>query len=205
MAKSDKFIFTFPVAEFGYAHLRTPDTKFNADGGDYKLDFFLDPEAAREAVAQIEADPRAVVKGKKSKVKATKVDGTIKFRSKQKAVVRNKAGEQFDVKPRLFYIVDGQTVPYPEDKPAPYAGSRGEVEVEIVPFEGFGGGLSLRLRAVRLHEIVEGASTGQAAGNWGDVPEGVSTGVSQAPERPTSDGSDDDDDGDDDDSLDDRW
>lgn len=204
MAKSEKFIVTSPVAEFGYAHLRTPDTKFDADGA-YKLDFFLSPEDAKAFCEVIEADPRASVNGKKSKVKATKVDGLIKFRTKQKAIVRNKKGEAFDVKPRLFYIVDGQTAPYPEEKGAPFAGSKGEVEVEVVPFEGFGGGLSLRIRAVRLHEIVEGSSA-SSTGNWGEVAEGYTAGVSSAPERGESSGGDDDgDDSSDDDELDERW
>lgn len=204
MASKDKFIVTSPVAEFGYAHLRTPDTKFNPEG-DYKLDFFLSPEDAKAFVERIEKDPRAVVNGKKAKVKATKVDGLIKFKSKQHAVVKNKKGETFDVKPRLFYIVDGKTTPYPETAAAPFAGSRGEVEVEVVPFEGFGGGLTLRVRAVRLHEVVEGATSG-AAGDWDEIPEGFTSGVKEAPVKEGNEFANDED-GDDEDSeeLDERW
>lgn len=171
MAKQDKFIVTTPVVELGYGYLRTPDTKFNPDG-DYKQDFFMSPEQAKEFVALVESDPRAKVKGKAARLKFTKVDGTMKFKTKQHAKVKSKAGEVFDVKPRLYYIVDGKTVEYPEDSPMPYSGTKAEVEVEVVPFEGFGGGLSLRLRAIRLLEIVEGT---KKSGNWADVGEGYTS------------------------------
>lgn len=174
MAKANKFIVTSPVARFGYAYLAFPDTNFNPEG-DYKVDFYLSVEDAKSFCERIESDPRAVVKGKKSKVKFTKVDGQIKFRAKQHAQVKNKSGETFEVKPKLFYIKDGKTAEYPEDAPAPYMGSSGEVEVEVVPYEGFGGGLTLRLRAVRLHEIVEGTKGGK--GSWSDVDEGQSTSI----------------------------
>lgn len=200
MAKQPKFIVTSPVAEFGYAYLRTPDTQFNPEG-DYKVDFYLDPEKATEFCKMIESDPRAVVKGKRSRVKATKVDGKIKFRSKQHALVKNGKGETFEVKPQVFHIVDGKTEPYPEDAPPPFMGSTGEVEVEVVPYEGFGGGLTLRLRAVRLHEVVSGASGGSRS--WSDVAEGY---TSSSVERDTSDNAEvgDEEDEGDDDSLD-RW
>lgn len=168
MAKSEKFIVTTPIVELGYGYLRTPDTKFDTDGH-YKLDFFMSPAQAKAFVANIESDPRAVVKGKKAKVKFTKVDGTMKFRTKQAAVVKSKSGEVFNIKPRLYYIVDGQTVPYPEDAPLPFSGTTAEIEVEVVPFEGFGGGLTLRLRAVRLHKIV--TATPKASGDWAEVDE----------------------------------
>lgn len=175
MAKNDKFIVTTPIVELGYGYLRTPDTKFDTKGS-YKQDFFMSPADAKNFVAQIESDPRAVVKGKKAKVKFTKVDGTMKFRSKQNAEVKSKdTGEVFNIKPRLYYIVDGKTIEYPEDSPIPFSGSTGEIEVEVVPFEGFGGGLSLRLRAIRLHKIVTG--TPKASGDWAEVSEDFVSGV----------------------------
>lgn len=203
MAKKDKFIVTTPIVELGYGYLRTPDTKFNPDG-DYKQDFFMSPEAAREFCARIESDSRAVTqKGKKAKLKGTKVDGLIKFKTKQHAEIKTKSGEAFEVKPRLYYIVDGKTVEYPEDSPLPWVGSTGEVELEVVPFDGFGGGLTLRLRAIRLHEIVEGKAK---SGAWADTEEGYS---SSSKERPVSEGSEDEPEfeeaEEDDDEEEDRW
>lgn len=177
MSKQLKFIVTTPVAEIGYAWLRKPDTAFNKEG-DYKADFFLTPEEAKEFCRMVESDPRAMVKGRAAKLKGTKVDGMIKFKSKQHATIKvKKAGveEVVHIQPKLFYIVDGETVPYPDDAPAPFGGSKGEIEVEVIPFEGFGGGLSLRLRAIRLHEVV-GGSTGGSAGAWADTPEGYTSG-----------------------------
>ena len=204
MAKADKFIVTTPVVELGYAWLRVPDTAFNKDG-DYKADFFMTPEQAKEFCAMVESDPRALVKGKKARLKGTKVDGQIKFKSKQhaKITIKNNGKEEvIDMKPRLFYIVDGKTVEYPESEPAPFAGSKAELELEVVPFDGFGGGLSLRLRAMRLHEIVAGSTGG--GNTWGDVEEGTSTGIRQRSESDNKEYSTDDaDDSDDDDDS--RW
>lgn len=208
MAKADKFIVTTPVVEIGYAWLRTPDTKFNT-GGDYKCDFFMEPDAAKEFCARVESDPRALVKGKKAKLKGTKVDGQIKFKTKQHATItfkKNGKEETVDMKPKLLHIVDGKTVPYPDDAPTPFAGSKGELEVEVVPFEGFGGGLTMRIRAIRLHEIVGGST---ASGSWSDVEDGYSTGSKQYEGASDDDDDDSDDDSDaaddGDDSDDDRW
>lgn len=167
MAKKERFIITTPVATLGYGHLYNPDTKFNKDG-DYKQDFFLSEEAAKKFCLSVSKDPRA----KGAKLKYTKVDGTFKFKTKQHAKVKAKDGEVFDMKPKLYYIVDGKTVEYPATLPAPWSGSTGELELEVVPFDGFGGGLTMRLRAIRLHTIVEGT---KSAGNWGDVEEGYTS------------------------------
>lgn len=183
MAKQERWIVTTPPVELGYGYLRTADTKFNPEG-DYKQDFFMTPEAAKAFVGAIESDPRAKVKGKAAKVKFTKVDGQLKFKTKQHAIIKTKKGETFEVKPRLYYIVDGKTVEYPEDAPTPYSGTKAEIELEVVPFEGFGGGLTLRLRALRLLEIVEGGS--KTSGNWGEVSEGYTSSAIARPEPGTT-------------------
>lgn len=202
MAKKDKFIVTTPTAELGYGYLRFPDTKFNPDG-DYKQDFFLSPVDAKAFCEMIEGDPRATAKGKKVKVKPTKVDGNFKFKTKQHAKVKS-GDEVFEVKPRLYYVVDGKTVEYPEDAPTPYAGSKGQLEVEVVPFEGFGGGISLRLRAVRLTEIVEGAK-GSGVGNWDEVEEGYTSRAIAKPVAPSDEDDSVNDIEDDDDGEEERW
>lgn len=164
MAKKQRWIVTSPIATLGYGYLRMPDTKYNKDG-DFKLDFFLSPDDAKKFCTEINKDPRA----NGQKVKFTKVDGTYKFRSKQHAKVQDpKTKEVYDMKPRLLYIVDGKTVDYPEDLPTPWSGSKGEVELEVVPFDTFGGGLTFRLRAIRLHSIIEG---NKPSGNWAEVDE----------------------------------
>lgn len=168
MAKKQRWIVTTPVVSIGYNHLRVPDTRFNADG-DYKCDFFMTEEQAKAFCTGINKDPRA--QGKK--LKYTKVDGTFKFKTKQGATVKDKkTGEVYDMKPRLFYILNGETTKYPEDAASPWSGSTAEVEVEIVPYDTFGGGLTMRPRAVRLHTIVEGT---KPTGNWADVDDGYSS------------------------------
>lgn len=181
MAKKEKWIVTTPKAILGYGHLRFPDTKFNPEG-DYKQDFFLTPEAAKAFCLSIEDDPRAMVKGKKAKLKPTKVDGLFKFKTKQHAKVKS-GDEVFEVKPRLYYVVDGKTTDYPEDAATPYSGSEGQLELEVVPFEGFGGGLSFRLRAIRLTAIVEGKKGG--TGSWDEVEEGYTSPAVARPVAPS--------------------
>lgn len=205
MAKADRFIVTTPVVELGYCYLRKPDTQFNKEG-DYKADILMTPEQAKEFCARVESDARATVKGKKARLKPTKVDGQIKFKTKQHAIIKLKSGDTTEVKPRLYHIVDGKTVEYPEDAPAPFAGSKGEVEVEVVPFEGFGGGLTLRLRAIRFHEIVGGSTGG--TGDWAEVDDGYTSGVRKYEKAEGEDSEDDSDSSDVEDNSDDeddRW
>lgn len=167
MAKKQRWIVTTPVVTIGYNHLRTPDTKFDAEG-DYKCDFFMDEAQAKAFCTAINKDARAGGK----KVKYTKVDGQFKFKTKQSAIIRDKkSGEEYDMKPRLNYIVAGKTVEYPETSPSPWSGSRAEIELEVVPYDTFGGGLTLRVRALRLHSIVEG----KPQGNWAEVDEDYSS------------------------------
>ena len=187
MAKQERWVVTTPVVELGYGYLRTPDFKFNPDG-DFKQDFYMSPDQAKAFCGSIESDPRAKVKGKAAKLKFTKEDGTIKFKTKQHAKVKNKAGETFEMKPSLYYIVGGKTVEYPDDAPMPYRGTKAEVEVEVIPFEGFGGGLTLRLRALRLLEIVEGGA--KTSGNWGEVSEGYTSTAVARPDPGTTGESD---------------
>lgn len=203
MAKQEKWIVTTPKVELGYGYLRTPDTKFNPDG-DYKQDFFMTSEQAKKFCEAIESDPRATVKGKKAKVKFTKVDGLFKFKTKQHAKFTYK-GEEISVQPRVFYVVDGKTAEYPADAPIPYAGSEAQIEVEVIPFEGFGGGLSFRLRAVRLTKIVEGKKSG-STGDWDEVPEGyTSEAIAKPFAEDTEVPSDDDEIEEDDDGGEERW
>lgn len=167
MAKKQRWIVTTPAVQIGYNHLRTPDTRFNSEG-DYKVDFFMTEEQAKKFCTEINKDARA--QGKK--VKYTKVDGTFKFKTKQAATVKDKkTGEEYDMKPRLFHIVSGKTEKYPEDAAQPWSGSVAEIEVEIVAYDTFGGGLTMRPRALRFHSIVEGTT----GGNWAEVDEDAST------------------------------
>ena len=171
MAKQDKFIIKTPVVELAWPYLRQPDTQFDAIGH-YKCDFLMTPEQANDFVQKIFEDPRSISKGKPSKPKGTKSEDKIKFRTKQKAKISyQKDGQtiETDMAPKLYYIVDGKTLPYPDDSPSPYSGSTGELEIEVAPFDGFGGGVTLRLRSVRLHDVV--SSSGGSGGGWDDVSE----------------------------------
>jgi len=189
MAKSNKWIVYTPVVELGYCWLHKPDDKF----GDptYKAEFFLSPEQAKKFAEMLENDPRAVLDKKKLKLKGNSVDGKVKFRAKQAASISFKdknTGEvqTSEMKPKILMLKDGETIDY--EGGYPKAGSTGEFELEVVPYSGFGGGLGLRLRGVRLHDVVEGASGESQA--WGEAAfEGEEIVVTEH----STDGDDDDD------------
>lgn len=166
--KKELWIVYTPVVELGYCWLQKPDTKF----GDpvYKAEFLLTPEQAKQFAKVIESDPRATFKGKARQLKGTKVDGKVKFRAKQAAQIKwidKKTGEAQvkDVKPKLLRLVDGATVDY--EGGYPKEGSTGEFEFEVVPYDQMGGGISLRLRGVRLHDVIEG-SADDGNDKWGE-------------------------------------
>lgn len=169
MAKSDKWIVYTPVVELGYCWLFKPDDKFGDPS--YKAEFFLTPEQAKKFADLLENDPRATVDKKKLKLKGNAVDGKIKFRAKQAATItfKDKATNEVQtvsLKPKILTIQDGATVDY--EGGYPKAGSTGEFELEVVPYTGFGGGLGLRLRGVRLATVIEGAS-GEEQAAWGEA------------------------------------
>ena len=161
----DKLIVKTPVVQLSWPYLRTPDTQFDAVGH-YKCDFLMTPEQAEEFISQCSA---FTVKGKPAKPKSTRSDDLIKFRTKQKAQITYEKDNRTittDMAPTLYYLVDGKPTKYPEDSPAPFSGSTGKLEIEVVPYDGFGGGVTLRLRSVLLHDIVGPSNSGESG--WGD-------------------------------------
>lgn len=168
MAKKEKWIVYTPLVELSYCWIMMPDSKF----GDptYKAEFLLTPEQAKQFASNLEGDPRAAIDGKKMKLKGTQVDGKIKFRAKQARTLtwKDKAtGETQtkDIQPKVLQLVDGETIDYKGGYPMP--GSTGEFELEVVPYTQMGGGLSLRLRGVRLHDVIEGAKS-DGGDSWGE-------------------------------------
>jgi hypothetical protein len=162
---TEKFIVKTPVVQLSWPYLRQPDTQFDSIGH-YKCDFLMTPEQAEEFVSQCSV---FTVKGKPAKPKSTRSDDMVKFRTKQKAQItyeKNGVSKTVDMAPSLYYIVDGKPEKYPDDAPSPYSGSTGKLEIEVTPYEGFGGGVTLRLRSVLLHDIVT-PSSGSGSG-WDD-------------------------------------
>lgn len=179
-----------PVGAAKFAWLTKADTKFNADG-EYRTELLLEPAEAQELIeaidAAIEAQKEKVIedlkaKGKKGKALKIKMSnapykddtdadgeetGLISFKFKMKAKVTSKKGDIIEMKPAIF---DASNKPI---KGVPvFSGSQIQVAYEIFPYYTAmaGCGVSLRLKAVRVVELVSANQDG--SGYFGDAVEG---------------------------------
>jgi len=205
MSKKTRKTYTTPVGAAKFAWLTKPDTKFNADG-EYRTELLLEPADAEgliEAIdVAIEAQKEKVVedlkaKGKKGKALDIKMSakpykddedadgndtGLISFRFKMKAKVTSKKGDVITMSPAIF---DSQNKPM-KNTPI-FSGSTIQVAYELFPYYTAmaGCGVSLRLKAVRVIELV---STNQdGSGYFGDAAEGGYEYEEQAQAAATSD------------------
>lgn len=161
-----------------YPYLTKPDTKFNADG-EYKVKLRLNPDSMiRDVQGREIADVqtflddmmlKAVEKAKqenKGRIKEGDppyiIDdetGDLLVNFKLKAQVRTKEGSTFSQKPALF---DAKGKPITPE--SIWGGSKIKVSFEVVPYYTriVGAGVTLRLRAVQVLELVTGGSGGSA-------------------------------------------
>ena len=161
-----------------YPYLTAPDTKFNADG-EYKVKLRLNPDSMiRDVQGREIADVqtflddmmlKALEKAKaenKGRIKEGDppyiIDdetGDLLVNFKLKAVVRTKEGSTFSQKPALF---DAKGKPITPE--SIWGGSKIKVSFEVVPYytKIAGAGVTLRLRAVQVLELVTGGSGGSA-------------------------------------------
>ena len=167
-----------------YPKLNEPDTKFKAAGeyqtrlrlqlADAKVQSFVETidEAYDAAIAQAKKDNPAKAKSMKSADKPYKVvcdeegneTGEIEFNFKMAASgVSKKTQKPWTRRPSLF---DAKGQPLPADTKVG-GGSTIKVSFEIMPFyaPAVGAGLSLRLQAVQVLDLVEyGQRTASAYG-----------------------------------------
>ena len=172
-AKAPRFVTPTGVAQ--YPHLTKPDTKFNPDG-EYKVSLEIDPKAAEEIVSFLDEQfEQSVATAKKEnagkKIKEGDVpysineeNGKVTVRFKLKAKVTPKKGEPWDQKVAIF---DAKGQPITGDIKIG-GGTKMKVSYEVVPYYTAiaGAGISLRVRAVQIIELVEYGS-GAQAGSFG--------------------------------------
>ena len=155
-----------PAGIAQYPYLTTPDTKFNPDG-DYKVNLEIDPtEITTFLDEQLEASIAAAKKENPSKkikegdapYSVNEETGKVTLRFKLKAKVHPKNGESFDQSPALF---DAKGKPLSKDIKIG-GGSKMKVSYEILPYYTAiaGAGISLRLKAVQVIDLVEYSSGG---------------------------------------------
>ena len=176
MSKVKNTRYTTPAGIAQYPYLTKPDTKFNPDG-EYKLSVEIkDPNLSAPIVAFLDAESAAsVAKAKKEnpgkKIKEGDVPysvnddtGAVTVKFKLKAKVTPKVGDPFEQRPALF---DAKGKPIGADAKIG-GGSKVKVAYELVPYYTAiaGAGISLRLKAVQVINLVEfsGGASSEAYG-----------------------------------------
>jgi hypothetical protein len=174
MTKAKNPRYTTPAGIAQYPYLTKPDTKFNPDG-EYKISLEIPGAAAQDIVTFLDEQFAAsVAKAKKEnagkKIKEGDVpysvdedSGKVTVRFKLKAKVTPKQGDPFEQRPAIF---DAKGKPLMEAKIG--GGSKVKVAYELVPYYTAiaGAGVSLRLKAVQVIDLVE-FSGGASADAYG--------------------------------------
>lgn len=175
MSKVKNPRYTTPAGIAQYPYLTKPDTKFNPDG-EYKISVEIPGAAAQDIVTFLDEQFAAsVAKAKKEnpgkKIKEGDVPysvnddtGKVTVRFKLKAKVTPKQGDPFEQRPALF---DAKGKPIGADAKIG-GGSKVKVAYELVPYYTAiaGAGVSLRLKAVQVIDLVEfsGGASSEAYG-----------------------------------------
>ena len=149
------------VTEVGkaiYPHLNKPDTRFQKEGV-YKVTLELSPVNAKNLLKHIDDGIKLATKDSKSNKTAqlpykTDENGNMQFNFKCKASGVSKTGQNWEQKPKVF---DSKGTPISKDILV-WGGTTMKVAYEIIPYSNnmLGSGVSLRLKAVQVHELVSG-------------------------------------------------
>ncbi|CAB4150153.1 single-stranded DNA-binding protein [uncultured Caudovirales phage] len=175
MSKTKNTRYTTPAGIAQYPYLTKPDTKFNPDG-EYKISVEIPGATAQDIVTFLDEQfAVSVAKAKKEnpgkKIKEGDVPysvnddtGAVTVRFKLKAKVTPKMGDPFEQRPALF---DAKGKPIGADIKIG-GGSKVKVAYELVPYYTAiaGAGISLRLKAVQVINLVEfsGGASSEAYG-----------------------------------------
>tara|TARA_R100000697_G_scaffold58332_1_gene71375 strand:+ start:500 stop:1078 length:579 start_codon:yes stop_codon:yes gene_type:complete len=158
------------VTEIGkaiYPHLNKPDTRFQKEGV-YKVTLELSPVNAKNLLKHIDDGIKLATKDSKSNKTAqlpykTDENGNMQFNFKCKASGVSKTGQNWEQKPKVF---DSKGTPISKDILV-WGGTTMKVAYEIIPYSNnmLGSGVSLRLKAVQVHDLVSGG--GASADSYG--------------------------------------
>ena len=158
------------VTEVGkaiYPHLNKPDTRFQKEGV-YKVTLELSPINAKNLLKHIDDGIALATKDSKSNKTAqlpykTDEKGNMQFNFKCKASGVSKTGQNWEQKPKVF---DSKGTPISKDILV-WGGTTMKVAYEIIPYSNnmLGSGVSLRLKAVQVHDLVSGG--GASADSYG--------------------------------------
>lgn len=157
-----------PVGKLVYPYILEPDTEFDPEGVYHtKLALSIDEaDALVEAINAARDTLSAEVQSKDSKKRAPKhgplpyqvnqEDMTVEFKFKLKRTGKRRDGVEFTQQP-VVRAPDGSNL-----QVRPANGSLGKIAYEIVPFynAALGCGVQLRLRGVKVTQLVEFGSAG---------------------------------------------
>jgi hypothetical protein len=174
----EKLKLTTPKATFKYPKLIEAETKFNPEGV-YKVTAVIPAEDAVGVADQLDALLEAHKASLKAQSPTTKfklvdpsfgyedIDGAPCFvlTAKMKAKGVSRDGRAWSSAPALF-DAKGAAVKDRESLRGMWSGTTGRVSFEACPFyqPGIGVGLSLRLKAVQILDLVESGGTADAFG-----------------------------------------
>lgn len=164
--------FVSPKGRFIYPWLTTPDTKFDAEGV-YRLKLAVPAAEAGDLVEALEAKYEENRTGNKAKVREEgsrpweldEETNEYLFTFKMKAVVTTKKEEKFTQRPTIF-----DTTGQPCEDLKIGGGTIGKISYEIIPYANkmIGAGISLRLKAVQILELIEYGSGDANSYGFGD-------------------------------------
>ena len=184
MAKNMYAKIVSPEGVSKYAWLTKPDTKFDKDGH-FKVNLVVSAEEAQPLIQQIDAEMKksaeiAKEKNKKAVKMAnppyeTETDdtgaetGNIEFKFKRKAQIIASDGKVIPFKVAIF---DSSGTPMTDTNV--WSGSKMKVSAELVHWYTAmaGAGVSLRLRAVQITQLVEGGSDNASGYGFDKVDNG---------------------------------
>jgi hypothetical protein len=175
MSKTKNPRFTSPVGIAQYPYLNKPDTKFNPEG-EYKVNLeinaedatdictFLDEQLAASIAKAKKENPGKKIKEGSAGYELNEETGKVVVKFKLKAKVTTKSGDSWDQKPVIFDAKGKPLVAAPNIG----GGTKMKVAYEVIPYFTAiaGAGVSLRVKAVQVIDLVE-FKGGADAGAYG--------------------------------------
>lgn len=163
--------FKSPVGIAAYPWLNVPDTRYDADGV-YQVNLIVDKKDAmimQNVVKEVgnggrrsPVGPEYIKDENGDKNKTGKY--SVKF--KLKAKVNTKKGDSWEQAP-IIYDSEGSRAPNAKIG----AGSKIQVSYEAIPYDQGEGGVTFRLKGVRILDLVEYQGSGETE-DWSNEPKG---------------------------------
>lgn len=174
----DKIRITTPVCKFQYPKLIEPETKFNPEGV-YKVTGLINPADADAMAAQMDDLLNRHKESLKAQAPTQKfkladlpysfetIDGQPFFvvKAKMKAKGIDRDGRAWSAAPALF-DARGGAIKDRESLKGLWSGTVGRISIDACPFyqAAIGAGISFRLRAVQIIDLVEGGGSAESFG-----------------------------------------